>query len=160
MLLVRKGFPRLLCKSMSLRVSVQSSHSPMSSFSAWGFALFPLLFEIKHNSECSPPPPPSSIAWFPRSHHECFTPSSLLLRLNGPSLPVSFCCVSSCCVALLEGEGGVVASKEKGEHMGEGFSQLSTVVPCSGLPTAGHWSPSSVFVLGILKYIWEDRLRE
>ena len=54
---------------------------------------------------------------------------------------------------ILEGEGGVVASEEKGEHMGEGFSQLSTVVPCSGLPMAGHWGPSSVFVLGILKDI-------
>ena len=46
-----------------------------------------------------------------------------------------------------------MASEEKGEHMVEGFSQLSTVVPCSGLPSTGHWDPSSVFVLGILKDI-------
>lgn len=71
----------------------------------------PSLFEIKNNFECpSPNPTHPKIFWFLRSNHECFAPFSLLLRLNALSLPVSFysSLLSSCCVALLEGDGGRV----------------------------------------------------
>lgn len=111
---------------------------PKASYILFLASCFPSslsLLEIKINFKCSPPSP---IVWFPRSNHKYLSPFSLLLRLNVLSLLVSFYCLllSSFWAALLERKWreALVALEETGEHMGQGFFQLSSVVYCSRVP--------------------------